>query len=505
MFRKRTKAFTLTELLVVVIVLGVLAAVAVPKFTRVLETRRTTEAESMLSAVRTEQEKRCSLGQNYTGDFSKIPAVAYAKSGEGRAQSANYTYALMATGASAVREGKDYVLKMPSYKSGEICCEGEGCEALNKSYPLCSEVTVEADECAATDVVAPEPEPSGPCDIDPSSCECNPNQSKCCTEQQKWDGNQCVAKTFCELNPNYCSCNPNQEICCAEDESWNSQTQQCEPNNTCQNPEYAAANPCECAADTCQCPTYAAAYPCECAANTCQCPTYAAAYPCECAPNTCECPTYAAAYPDECGTGYKWVKDKLTGTTSSTSGTECSSLVGRSCSDYGKSRECYEATDAAGKLEVFTEATTAFLCAAPEADFNCQSQEENNYRVYECSGVTFERQCTPSYCEENPSRCESTTVHWNCPSGDGVSFLDTNHSFGSYTPPDPQKLCEEKCPASAGPCNQRVYYCLKSETGQTGWNSNVVGWAAGYTVEKGYVTECIRKEPRMNVYSVVCR
>ena len=194
---KKNKAFTLTELLVVVIVLGVLAAVAVPKFTRVLETRRTTEAENMLSAVRMEQEKRCSLGQNYTGDFGKIETVAYARTGEGQAQSANYTYALTATGASASREGKEYVLKMPSYKSGEICCEGEGCESLNKSYRPCSEVTVEVDECAATDVVIPEPEPSGPCDIDPDGCECNPNQSKCCASNEEWNGSMCEPKDEC--------------------------------------------------------------------------------------------------------------------------------------------------------------------------------------------------------------------------------------------------------------------------------------------------------------------
>ena len=65
--QKKNKAFTLTELLVVVIVLGVLAAVAVPKFTRVLETRKTTEAEEIFAAVRTEQENRCVDGAGHSG------------------------------------------------------------------------------------------------------------------------------------------------------------------------------------------------------------------------------------------------------------------------------------------------------------------------------------------------------------------------------------------------------------------------------------------------------
>ena len=39
---KKKKAFTLTELLIVVMVLGVLAAVAIPKFSKVLETQKTT-------------------------------------------------------------------------------------------------------------------------------------------------------------------------------------------------------------------------------------------------------------------------------------------------------------------------------------------------------------------------------------------------------------------------------------------------------------------------------
>ena len=50
------RAFTLTELLIVVIVIGVLSAVTLPKFNRVIENRKVTEAEEMMSAVRTEQE-----------------------------------------------------------------------------------------------------------------------------------------------------------------------------------------------------------------------------------------------------------------------------------------------------------------------------------------------------------------------------------------------------------------------------------------------------------------
>ena len=65
---RKKKAFTLTELLVVVIVIGVLSAVVLPKFSKVIETRKTTEAEEMMAAVRTEQERRCSLDKNYTTD-----------------------------------------------------------------------------------------------------------------------------------------------------------------------------------------------------------------------------------------------------------------------------------------------------------------------------------------------------------------------------------------------------------------------------------------------------
>ena len=149
----KKKAFTLAELLVVVIVLGVLAAVAVPKFTRVLETRKTTEAENIFAVVRTEQENRCVFGKSYSVDKTQLAMLSDADS------SSNYTYGLTEQGITAA-SAKGYALKMLSYKDGEICCEGEYCSSLNKQYPLCSSLTVPTDECASTEAVTvPEPEP----------------------------------------------------------------------------------------------------------------------------------------------------------------------------------------------------------------------------------------------------------------------------------------------------------------------------------------------------------
>ena len=138
---KKNKAFTLTELLVVVIVLGVLTAVAVPKFTRVLETRKTTEAEDIFAAVHTEQENRCVFGKKYLTDKKQLTMLA------GADNSANYTYSLTNQGITAA-SSKGYQLKMLSYKDGQICCEGEYCGSLNKSYPSCSALSVASDECA---------------------------------------------------------------------------------------------------------------------------------------------------------------------------------------------------------------------------------------------------------------------------------------------------------------------------------------------------------------------
>ncbi len=137
----KRKAFTLTELLVVVVIIGVLSAVVLPKFTKVLGSLKTSEAEEMMTAVRNEQEARCSISKNYTEQFSKLRSYRAGK---------NYDYQINSEGVGMIAKAKSgkYTLEIPSYVDGRICCnevETGGCASLNKSYPTCEELKAKAD------------------------------------------------------------------------------------------------------------------------------------------------------------------------------------------------------------------------------------------------------------------------------------------------------------------------------------------------------------------------
>ena len=158
---KNKRAFTLTELLIVVIVIGVLSAVTLPKFTRVIENRKVTEAEEMMSAVRTEQERRCAMDKPYTLNFDNLSDVVSSSNTK------NYTYSLQAEGVSATSNKGDYTLKMLSYQDGSFCCEGDDCTKLNKNYPNCDGLTFPSSGCEGTDGdgsgVGTDPTPSDSC------------------------------------------------------------------------------------------------------------------------------------------------------------------------------------------------------------------------------------------------------------------------------------------------------------------------------------------------------
>jgi Tfp pilus assembly protein PilE len=85
---------------VVVIIIGVLSAVVLPKFNKIVETRKTTEAEELMSAVRTEQEKRCALDKEYLTEVTKLTEVLPTDTTK------NFAYTLTSTGIKAASKGK---------------------------------------------------------------------------------------------------------------------------------------------------------------------------------------------------------------------------------------------------------------------------------------------------------------------------------------------------------------------------------------------------------------
>ena len=217
--KSKKKAFTLTELLVVVIVIGILSAVVLPKFSKVIETRKTTEAEEMMAAVRTEQEKRCALDKNYTTDAATVNLASL--------NTKNFNYTLKNTGIEAASTSKyNYTLKMPSYRDGRLCCDNaDECAKLNKNYPLCSELTAKADytsgaECAANEEApAPTPIPCSGSSTQACGCKNGGTQTRTCdTTTGTWS-----AWSACSISDS-CACTGTQPASSQECNSCGTQT-----------------------------------------------------------------------------------------------------------------------------------------------------------------------------------------------------------------------------------------------------------------------------------------
>jgi len=192
----KKKAFTLTELLVVVVIIGVLSAVVLPKFTHVIEEHKITEAENIMRAIRTEQEARCALDKSYTGATSELSSWP-AHSG------ANYQYELLASGLHATKTDNAYQLFM-GYRNGRICCQGSGCNALGK-YASCdnaylAQINDPSGECAAQNVGTAGIETP----VIPEGCELTDEQIPCPAGKEGTAWNRVTAN--CTYEADYSGC-----------------------------------------------------------------------------------------------------------------------------------------------------------------------------------------------------------------------------------------------------------------------------------------------------------
>ena len=176
---KKRKAFTLTELLVVVVIIGVLSAVVLPKFNKVLEARKTTEAEEMMVAVRNEQEARCALGKNYQATLTKLGVYRGSKNFDYSGKTKNFGGEDKIIGVIASAKNGKYALEIPSYADGRICCSDNvtgGCADLGKNYPTCTELAAKTNYVAPNGSCGalPPPPPDEPEPNNPSKIPCDP-------------------------------------------------------------------------------------------------------------------------------------------------------------------------------------------------------------------------------------------------------------------------------------------------------------------------------------------
>ena len=79
--RKRSHGFTLLELIIVIIVIGILASIALPRYIRIAEKGRAGEAKNMLSALRSAQMRYAAQYGGYANSLAlldvNLPAAKY--------------------------------------------------------------------------------------------------------------------------------------------------------------------------------------------------------------------------------------------------------------------------------------------------------------------------------------------------------------------------------------------------------------------------------------------
>ena len=73
---KRDRGFTLIELVVVIIIVGILAAMGFTQYTKMVEKGRTAEGKSVLGSLRTAQRARYLETGNYTAAIADLPVEA---------------------------------------------------------------------------------------------------------------------------------------------------------------------------------------------------------------------------------------------------------------------------------------------------------------------------------------------------------------------------------------------------------------------------------------------
>lgn len=120
------KGFTLTEVLVVIIVVAILAAISIPLYGKVMRRSRVGDAMRVLGIAAARQEVVFVDTGKYATNFSELGAPVRGLSGTS-AEISNFTYTMSDNCIVATRAFDSYAL-YKNFVTDEVYCVGVGCE-----------------------------------------------------------------------------------------------------------------------------------------------------------------------------------------------------------------------------------------------------------------------------------------------------------------------------------------------------------------------------------------
>ncbi len=142
--KKRSKGFTLLEILVAVLIIGILAAIAVPSYQKAVEKGKTADPITNLSAIAKAQKAKKLTSLHYTDKIEELD-LTFVDNEEKRKASGKtfngkdffYTVygddeAVAVAKRKNIAEDKEYELSV-DYATGELFCRPEG-------HPICLEL-----------------------------------------------------------------------------------------------------------------------------------------------------------------------------------------------------------------------------------------------------------------------------------------------------------------------------------------------------------------------------